>query len=152
MQNTARKRRPIGIAADYQAWIEEQIALLRARDYAGLDVANLIEELGDLGSSHKDEIESRLLVLLSHLLKWQYQPSGRGNSWRATIEEQRSRIGKRMRQSPSLRSYPHEVIAEEYRLARLRAAGEAGLAEPEFPIDCPYSIEQVLDRTFWPEA
>jgi Domain of unknown function DUF29 len=135
---------------DYHAWVLEQIALLKAARFSDLDVAHLTDELKDLGNITKREIESRLTVLLQHLLKWQFQPDKRSNSWRATILEQRRRINAELADSPSLRRYPASVIDEEYVLARLRAADETGIPLNRFPSSCPYSAAETLDDAFWP--
>ena len=90
--------------------------------------------------------------LLHHLLKWQYQSVRRGRSWRSTIVEQRQRIAKRLRESPSLRPALLAMLEEEYRLARLKAGDETRLPEAIFPQTCPWTAEQILDDTFWPEA
>lgn len=135
---------------DFALWSAEQAALLRAGKLDRVDTENLSEEIESLGDSHKDEIESRMVVLLAHLLKWQFQPGARSNSWRATILEQRSRITKRVKRSPSLRPYPALIVPEEYPTARLFASGDTGLPETAFPQNCPYPIEQILDPDFFP--
>ena len=135
---------------DYHAWVLEQIALLEAARFNDLDIAHLTDELKSLANMTKREIESRLTVLLQHLLKWQFQADRRSNSWRATIIEQRRRINAELADSPSLRRYPAAVIEEEYVLARLRAADETGLPVKRFPSTCPYSAVEALDDRFWP--
>jgi hypothetical protein len=60
---------------DYAAWSKCQAELLRQGKLSELDIRNLIEELEGLGSSIRDAIESYLIALLTHLLKWQYQPA-----------------------------------------------------------------------------
>jgi ribosomal protein L29 len=135
---------------DYHAWVFEQIALLKAKRFTGLDVANLVEELKDLGNSPKREIESRLEELLLHLLKWEFQPGERSNGWRGSIREQRRRIAKAIAESPSLKRYPAEVMVEEYETARLKASGQTGLRLSTFPATCPYAIRDVLADDFWP--
>lgn len=135
---------------DFFAWAMSQAALLETRRAGHLDWANLAEEIRSLGNNEKNEIESRLLVLLQHLLKWAYQPAGRKGGWAATIREQRRRILKRIEQSPSLRPYPAEVVDEEYADARLSAADETGLPAELFPTECPFNIDDVLDPDFWP--
>jgi hypothetical protein len=52
----------------------------------------LIEEIESIGKSEKRALESRLIVLLRHLLrKWQHQPVHfRGKSRELTMKEQRS--------------------------------------------------------------
>lgn len=76
---------------DFYAWAGEQAALLRAGDLSAADTANIAEEIEGMGHSLRDQLTNRLGVLLAHLLKWHYQPSHRGNSWRLTIRERRRR-------------------------------------------------------------
>ncbi len=64
---------------DFYAWTQAQAAALRAKDWAALDVENLAEEIASLGRSDRRVIESQLVRLLHHLLKWAYQPQGRGS-------------------------------------------------------------------------
>ncbi|WP_062015558.1 DUF29 domain-containing protein [Aureimonas sp. AU4] len=141
---------------DFFAWTQDQAARLRARaafDNRGdIDWENAAEEIEDLGSSQRNEIESRLAVLLMHLLTWRFQPAERSNSGRATIAEQRLRLARRLRQNPRLRSYPGDILAEEYPLAKLRAVAETGLVPDAFPDACPFTIEDILDPDFLPEA
>jgi hypothetical protein len=135
---------------DHHAWVLEQIALLEAARFSDLDIAHLTDELKYLANMTKREIENRLTVLLQHLLKWQFQPDRRSNSWRATMIEQRRRINAELADSRSLRRYPSMVIEEEYVVARLRAADETGLPVKRFPSTCPYSAAEALDNLFWP--
>ncbi|MFI0844116.1 DUF29 domain-containing protein [Mesorhizobium sp. IMUNJ 23232] len=137
--------------ADYALWCAEQGALLREGRVSDIDRENLAEEIESLGRSQEDEIESRLNVLVMHLLKWRYQAGKRSPSWQASIIEQRMRISKRLKASPSLKNYPATVLDEEYVTARLRAAGETGLSEAMFPNKCPFAIEEILDPHFLPE-
>jgi hypothetical protein len=135
---------------DFHAWALRQAALVKAGRFADLDGKNLADELKGLAVSQEQEIESRLPVLLQHLLKWEFQPDGRTKSWRASILEQRYRINRVIRKSPSLRRHRDTVIDEEYRIARLRAGDETGLPLSRFPSACPYSAADVLDEQFWP--
>ncbi len=54
---------------DFVGWVEATVTCLRERDTERLDWEGLIEEIEDLGKSSKRELESRLSVLLVHLLK-----------------------------------------------------------------------------------
>ncbi len=135
---------------DYFAWLMHQAELLSEKRLDALDLDHLIDEIQDLARAEKREIESRLGVLLVHLLKWSYQPEKRSGSWASTMIEQRARILKRLQESPSLRSYPAEVLDEEYATAVGRAGVETGLGRETFPSECPFTIEQVLDLDFLP--
>ncbi|MDQ6435819.1 DUF29 domain-containing protein [Mesorhizobium sp. LHD-90] len=137
---------------DFAQWCVEQGALLRAGRLDALDRENLAEEIESLGGSEEDEIGSRLNVLLTHLLKWRYQPDKRSSGWRGTIAEQRYRIGRRLKRSPSLRAFPAEVLVDEYKTARLLAAGKTGLPEQIFPETCPFVVDQILEESFFPDA
>lgn len=136
--------------ADFALWTAEQGALLRAGKLDRVDLENVAEEIEGLGRSDKYEIESRLSVLLMHLLKWQFQPAQRTNSWKATIRDQRYFIKRKIADSPSLARHPAQTLLARYDVARPQASGETGLPEAVFPEACPYSAEQVLDDDFWP--
>ena len=147
-----RTRPPAAYEADFQAWTREQAARLRDLRPNSIDWENVAEEIESLGKSERREIRSRLVVLLAHLLKWAYQPDARSNSWRASILEARTEIRGELDESPSLRRYPGEVLAQQYEVARLSAAGDSGLGVDTFPATCPFTIEEVLDPEFWPEG
>ena len=137
-------------ASDYALWLDGQVAALERGDVAALDLANLADEVGDLGRSERDAIASNLTVILIHLLKWRHQPSKRKRGWEASIAEHRKRIRRQLERSPSLRNHPEEVLQDEYEIARLRAAAEMGVNLSALPEACPFSIDQVLDPGFLP--
>lgn len=87
---------------DYQAWIQSQINVLRERRFADLDIEHLIEEMEEMGVSDRRALTSHLIVLLAHLLKWQFQPEQRSSSWRGYIVEQRVQIEALTESAPSL--------------------------------------------------
>src|SRR5947208_1378077 len=79
-------------AEDETAWLEAMAALIRRRDLAALDLDNLSEYLTDMARRDRREVKSRLVALLSHLLKWQFQPEKRSRSWRTTVLNQRQEL------------------------------------------------------------
>jgi len=145
---------------DFSFWAEKNADLLRRGLFAELDIEHLVQELTDMGISERNELESRLTILLAHLLQWQFQyrhlsarwQEFKGDSWRSTLIEQRNRIAKRLRKSPGLHAKLDEVIAEAYQDAVSIAAQETGFAPDTFPPHCPYTLEQILDDAFYPEA
>ena len=136
---------------DFYAWTMETAKALRQQDFSNIDIEHLIEEIESVGASERRELESHLEVLLVHLLKWQYQPSLRGKSWELTIKEQRRKVTRRLRQTPSLKSKLDEMVSDAYGDAWLCAQKETGLSEDCFPKTCPYSIDQILNDEFYPE-
>jgi hypothetical protein len=104
-----------------------------------------------VGRRDRHELESRLTILLAHLLKWQAQPNRRSTSWSATIREQRRQITRKLRDSPSLRPVLDDLIAKTYADARGSAAAETGISEADFPASCTLTPDEVLSRSFLPE-
>lgn len=137
---------------DVVAWANEQAALLRSGQLSGLDIENLAEEIEAMGRSERRELESRMAVLLAHLLKWQYQPGRRSPGWSATLSEQRMRIRLLLRDSPSLKPTlaSQEWIAEVIEQAIVSAAAETGLNESIFPKEFLWSVEEVLTQGWYP--
>lgn len=137
---------------DFVAWADEQALLLEQQRYNELDLANLVEEVRDLGNRHRDAIESQLTRLLKHLLKWQYQPEQRCGSWSGTIREARKQIARSLRQHPVLAPHLQTVLEQCYMDAREDAADDTGLPIEIFPIACQYWLKgQILNREFFPE-
>jgi hypothetical protein len=58
--------------SDFLLWTQETVIKLKAKDFDNVDLENLIEEIEGLGSSYRDELESRLETLLAHCLKRLY--------------------------------------------------------------------------------
>ncbi|MEG4169593.1 MULTISPECIES: DUF29 domain-containing protein [unclassified Microcoleus] len=136
---------------DYLRWIETTVEKLRSRDYSNIDWENLIAEIEDMGRSERRSLESNLVVILLHLLKWQFQPDQRSGSWKGSIAEHRRRIRKAIKDSPSLKPYLEEVLTECYADAAEQAIAETGLPVETFPQLCIYTSVEVLDSEFLPD-
>jgi Domain of unknown function DUF29 len=77
---------------DFCLWAEQQARLLREGQLEELDVVNLIDDIEDLSIKEKKALESDLVVVLKHLLKYQYQARRRSRSWLSSIAEHRRRL------------------------------------------------------------
>ena len=137
---------------DYYGWLQENAQLIREKRFSEIDVENIVEELESMGKSEKRELSSRLTILLMHLLKWQYQAVKRSTSWRNTIAVQRIDIRELLEDSPSLKSEIADKIAVSYEKAKLAAEVETGIEKQNFPAQCPFSLEQILEEGFLPEV
>lgn len=135
---------------DFYAWANEQAALLRAGKLDAADIANIAEEIESMGKSEKRELINRLTILLAHLLKWQFQPERRGNSWRLSIANSRDQLADVLADNPSLRAKLPEATASAYRYARRDAAVETGIAVTTFAPECPWTFDQIMDEAFLP--
>ena len=139
-----------GYEQDFYAWTQHTAELLRARRFDEADIEHVAEEIEDMGRKDVRELNSRMQVLLAHLLKLQVQPDRGSPSWRATITAQRLELEGVLAQSPSLRPKLASGLAENYARAVKRATAETGLGSACFPVTCPYRVEQVLDADFFP--
>ena len=137
-------------STDFNLWTEQTIAALKSGDLQALDLDNLIEEIEAMTRSDKREIFNRLKVLITHLLKCQYQPQKKTNSWIKTINEQRDQIELVLADSPSLRPYLTSKLGEIYKKAKRDAVTETKLTPETFPTDCPFTEEQILDSEYFP--
>jgi hypothetical protein len=138
---------------DVIAWSSEQAALLRAGKLSAIDIRHIAEEIEDVGKSEQRELSSRMALLLSHLLKWAFQPERRGASWETTIHTQRNSIERRVRKTPSLTASLSDADwwADAWDDAVEAASKETGMSYTEFPAACPWSTDEVLDHGFLPE-
>jgi len=144
--------------ADFYTWIFRNIELLKQRRFSKIDVDILIDELESMAKRDKRELLNHFIILLAHLLKWQFQlkllteqwQTRQGGSWRGSIMEQRLQIVKQLKESPSLKNYLAEAVEKAYPDAVKIAMQETQLSKDTFPKMCSYSIEQLLDENFYP--
>lgn len=136
--------------ADYLSWLDATADALKRKDYGVIDWENIIEEIEDMGRRERQSLKSNLVILLLHLLKWQFQPDKQSNSWKASIIEHRQRLEDSVEASPSLKPYLETLLTKAYGNAVERAAAETGLSEAAFPQDCPYTLNQIMSKGFLP--
>ena len=137
---------------DFYAWTQLQARLIKEKQLAQVDLENIAEELESMGKSEKRELESRLVVLIMYLLKWQFQPKRRNKSWRSTINTQRDELERLIRLSPSLKHIIYESITRAYSSARYHFEDETSINKEILPDNCQYTFEQIMDKKYWPEA
>ena len=126
---------------DETAWLEAMAELIAAREYSELDYDNLREYLTDMAIRDRREVWSRLVVLIAHHLKWEFQPNSRSDSWRRTIKEQRRELTMIL-ESGVLRKHAETVLASAYHAAVEDAADETGLPLSAFPAKSKHSASE----------
>jgi len=129
--------------ADETAWLDAMVELISAGRLDDLDHVHLAEYLADMARSDRRKVESRLAILMLHVLKWLHQAEMRTPSWRRTISTQRQQLN-RLFKSGALRKHAESVLAEVYGDAVELAADETDLPEETFPAVCPWTLEQLL--------
>lgn len=137
---------------DFYLWTQTTAELLKQQKFDAVDWDNLIEEIETLGRSEKRAVRSHLVILLQHLLKWQFQPERRSSSWQNSIDNARDELAELLADNPSLSgSFLLESLPEVYSKARKKASDETTIYLENFPEECPYSLSEILHPEFLPE-
>jgi hypothetical protein len=138
---------------DLLLWSERQAALLRRagsgeRVNDQVDWENVAEEIEALGRSDRRELHNRVAGILVHLIKLLTSPADAPRTgWRETLLEQRRRVARLLKDSPSLRPELPQVIMEELGDARMQAViAFQGYSEQPLvdPAELEFTAEQVL--------
>ena len=135
---------------DDSQWLEETVSLLKNHQFQQLDLEHLIEELEDLGQENKNAVASLLEQVIRHLLLLQYRTKEaeyNTNHWQEEIYNFRTQLGRKI--TNNLRNYLEEELNSIYQDAlgfvKLKTVNTV-----TFPSQCPYSLEQLLDRSWLP--
>ncbi len=144
-----------GYESDYYDWLSRQAQALRSQQPDLLDWQNLAEEIEAMAAREKRELASHLKSLLLHLLKWKSQLGRRSVSWRNSIENARDQVSDLIEASPSLKTEIDEAMLKAYKRGRREAANEMEYdrlqSNTVLPQDCPWTFDQIIDESFWPE-
>ncbi len=132
---------------DFAAWIHDQVDALKTGRFDELDIGELADEVESLAKRDFRKLESAIGNILLHMLKWDYQPEGRGASWRRSINAARKRVWAELASSPSFRPRLGDAIMHVYEGAREEVWEETGVfilqREPQ---SCPYSWDEIMSR------
>jgi hypothetical protein len=136
---------------DFAQWAVTQADHLRNEEYAELDLPNLIEEIEAMAKRDRRDVESRLETILEHALKLRCEPEADAVAgWANTIFTQRNDLLRVLDDNMSLRANIDGFIEKAYRLARKAAARVTRCKIEEFPVDCPWTVEEILDEDWLP--
>lgn len=137
---------------DFYAWTQETVKALKNKSFDQVDLEHLIEEIEGMSARDLREIRSRLIILIAHLLKWEFQSENRSSSWTGTIVEQRDQLQTLLEQSPSLKTKLTLAINDPkiYKKALSIAVAETEINKNAFPNMLHYTVNQLLDDEFYP--
>jgi hypothetical protein len=151
---------------DFVLWVEENLKLLKDKQFDLVDWEHLLEEIEDMGNRHLDSVVSFMAVILEHLYKWENfrENEKMGNGWIKSIINSRTSIYKLFRKYPSLKVKAQFELENAWNDAILELVSwfkdpeNIHLAkkyfgriptEKDFPEKCPYTFEQILDYEPW---
>ncbi|NCR28601.1 MAG: DUF29 domain-containing protein [Microcystis aeruginosa G13-01] len=135
---------------DDDQWLEQTINLLKNHQFQQLDLDNLIEELEDLGREKKNAVASLLEQIIRHLLLLQYwttEAEYNAVHWQEEIYNFPTQLRRTI--TTNLRKYLEDELTSIYQ----DALGFVKIKTTNlvtFPTECPYSLEQLLDRSWLP--
>jgi hypothetical protein len=135
---------------DFCLWVADTVAKLKAKNFDALDLDNLIEEIESLAGRDRRELESRLDVLLNHILKRCYILTPENyRGWELIIREQRKALKRLLKQSPSLKNYLSNSFNEVWQLALSDARQD--YPQIDFPDEWQFSreVENLLSEEYW---
>ena len=137
---------------DFFAWTQDQAAALRALPPAAVgnsvDVANIAEEIEDLGKRDIREVESYLRQVLTHLLKLAAMPHAQERAhWLAEIEEFQARAAETFKPSMSQLVDLERAWSLAKRSATTVVAEMDG-ANLDAPAACPFGLEELVAENF----
>ena len=142
---------------DYNLWLEQQIEAVGKRDSDALDWENLAEELKDLATFPRNLVNDYLMKLLLYLMKMAVQRNAYldfNSEWMINIASHRILIKRLIKQSPkTLKAYLQTAITPIYEevleLLLLEKDWKRNQTY-DYPKFCPFTIEQILDKNFFP--
>lgn len=135
---------------DDAEWLEETVKLIKNHQFEQLDVENLIEELEDLGREKKNAVASLLEQIIRHVLLLQYWTSETEYNtvhWKEEIYTFRVQLRRKI--TTNLRNYLELELDSIYQDAlgfvKIKTQNSVN-----FPPECPYTLEQLLDIDWFP--
>ncbi|MCU0547823.1 MAG: DUF29 domain-containing protein [Leptolyngbya sp. Prado105] len=134
---------------DYQRWIHQTVAQLKAQDFGKLDLENLIEEIESLGKQDKRSLSSDLTRLCEHLLKikhWEPERERCLKGWISEVTNFRSEIELILEDSPSLKPFLSEIFLSCYQRARKNVLKVVELSSDSISEEPSFTLEQTLDE------
>jgi hypothetical protein len=137
--------------ADEHAWIERQIAALREGDFDRIDRDTLIDYLTDVAGRDLRELESRLVMLYSQVLKYHLKQEPATQSWRLTVLEQQRAIRRLFEDGPSLARRADEILRAVYPDAVRAALVETGADRKAVPRKPEFDVARLLKFSVMPD-
>lgn len=133
---------------DFFAWVNHNINLIKNDKKSKVDFNNLLQELTWMSKKERKALRTRLIILMAHMLKWDFQPNYRCRSWYLTIKEQRLSLKEIIQESPSLHQEISKIIIEEFERVVALAMEETRLRRDSFPHEPIYSEEDVFEKPY----
>jgi len=154
---------------DFYLWVMENLRLLKNKEYDLVDWENLLEEIEDMARRELRSLINLMAVIMEHLYKWEHfrETKYMGSKWKKSIISARTDIVKLFKDAPSLKAKAQEkeILQRAWEDAVLNLIAwfkwNEKLAlkyfdrlptKEDFPKECPYSFEQIMEYEPWLEG
>ncbi len=153
---------------DFYLWVQENLRLLRNKEYESVDWENLLEEIMCLGEWYVDRVIDLMADILENLYRWENfrESQDTKDGWIEVINNARSELRTIFKRHPSVKAKAQESenIQTAWELAvyslidwfkepknHQRAKKYFGRfpTEEDFPKECPYSFQQIVEYRPW---
>lgn len=145
---------------DFYAWTQDQAAALRSllqqRWNGPLDLANLAEEVQDLGKTERNAVRTQVRRIIEHCLKLEFSPATNPRAgWKHSIIDARSAVEDSL--TSTIKQDAADRLPRLYRQAlsgaRASLVQERQLAAANaLPDECPYGLDDLLTDDWYPAS
>ena len=134
------------IIEDEYGYINKQIDNIKNKK--DFDTEYIINYLYESNKALLKSAESYLKNCLIHMLKCKYQPEKTTRSWHLTIENSADNLIDILDGETTLTNIVKQHFNDIYQVSRKRASLQTGLDVNNFPTECEWTLEQLLDIEF----
>jgi hypothetical protein len=153
---------------DFYLWVQENLRLLKNREFHLVDWENLLEEIEGMGRSLFIAVLRQMVRIMEGLYKWEnFKDHPERDDWVEEISRARRELRELFEDSPSLKAVaqdkatlqkawklsvralvdwlklpPNKALAVSYFKGKLPA-------EEDFPQECPYTFQQIMEHRPW---
>jgi hypothetical protein len=135
---------------DFYAWMQQQAQALRAHDWAALDTEHLAEEIADLWTWDRHNLDLLLLGLLEFTYGACRHDMGMYYWQSAVVDHHRGMLADRLEDSPQLVPFLRDRVEQAYAWARGKLLTRRTPPSAMPPETCPWTFDQLLDERWWP--
>jgi hypothetical protein len=144
---------------DFYLWVQENLRLLKNREYDLVDWENLLEEIEDMGRSLATDVLRHIARIMQGLYKWEtFKEHPEMHEWVEEVQRARRELEYLFEESPSLKAIAQDkdTLHRAWKLS-VRAM-KRWLEHPKnkaldtthpFPQECPYTFQQVMEYRPW---
>jgi hypothetical protein len=165
MKNINKEELKLLYEKDFVLWVEENLKLLKDRQFDKVDWDHLLEEIEDLAGRYVDEVITLMAKIMVNLYKYENFKKDRMDAWIRIILNSRIRLEELFDRMPSLKNKAVNELETAWRFAVIdlvfyfKYPGNEKLiekyfdgrrpTEKDFPEKCPYTFNQVLEYEPW---